>query len=103
LLIPVLQKHSRTKGSRIRSDLARLATAVPVTPGGVGVVEAVLIGGLVAAGGAKAEVVAAVLVFRALTWLLPIPVGVGTYLWWRKQSLSPATQEASDLLEVQAR
>jgi len=82
---------------------ARLATAVPVTPGGVGVVEAVLIGGLVAAGSAKAEVVAAVLVFRALTWLLPIPVGVGTYLWWRKQSLSPATQEASDLLEVQAR
>lgn len=30
---------------------ARLATAVPFTPGGAGVVEAVLIGGLVAAGG----------------------------------------------------
>jgi uncharacterized membrane protein YbhN (UPF0104 family) len=50
------------------------------------VVELVLIGGLVAAGGAKPEVVAAVLVYRALTWLLPIPVGVGCYLWWRRQS-----------------
>ena len=65
---------------------ARLATAIPFTPGGAGLVEAVLIGGLVAAGGAKAQVVAAVLVYRALTWLLPIPLGVGCYLWWRRQS-----------------
>ena len=45
-----------------------------------------LIGGLVAAGGARPQVVAAVLVYRALTWLLPIPVGVVTYLWWRRRS-----------------
>jgi putative heme transporter len=38
-------------------------------------------------------VVAAVLVYRALTWLLPIPVGIGTYLWWRRRSLAaPGTQ-----------
>jgi uncharacterized protein (TIRG00374 family) len=67
---------------------ARLATAIPLTPGGAGFVEAVLIGGLVAAGGARPQVVAAVLVYRALTWLLPIPVGIGTYLWWRRQSLA---------------
>ena len=66
---------------------ARLATAIPLTPGGAGFVEAVLIGGLVAAGGARPQVVAAVLVYRALTWLLPIPVGIGTYLWWRRRSL----------------
>jgi uncharacterized protein (TIRG00374 family) len=72
---------------------ARLATAIPLTPGGAGFVEAVLIGGLVAAGGAKPQVVAAVLVYRALTWLLPIPVGIGTYLWWRRRSLvAPGTQ-----------
>ena len=67
---------------------ARLATAIPITPGGAGVVEAVLITGLSAAGGDKAEVVAAVLVYRALTWGLPVLVGVGCLLWWRKQSLS---------------
>lgn len=57
-------------------------------------VEGVLIGGLVAAGGDKVKVVAAVLVYRALTWLLPVPVGVGTYLWWRRRSIAPATEEA---------
>jgi uncharacterized membrane protein YbhN (UPF0104 family) len=69
---------------------ARLATAIPFTPGGAGVVEAVLITGLTAAGGDKAQVVAAVLVYRALTWGLPILVGVLCLLWWRRRSLAIA-------------
>jgi putative heme transporter len=73
---------------------ARLATAIPFTPGGLGVVEAVLIGGLVAAGGDKTKVAAAVLVYRALTWLLPIPVGAGTYLWWRRRSWTAQVEGA---------
>src|SRR6266568_1547550 len=68
---------------------ARLATAIPFTPGGVGFVEAVLIAGLTAAGGARNEVTAAVLVYRALTWGLPIVVGVVCYLWWRLRSIRP--------------
>ena len=75
---------------------ARLATAVPYTPGGVGVVEAVLIGGLVAAGGEADQATAAVLVYRALTWGLPILVGIGCYLWWRRQSLPAVRQETPD-------
>jgi putative heme transporter len=76
-------------------SFARLATAIPFTPGGAGVVEAVLIGGLVAAGGDREQVTAAVLVFRALTWALPILVGVGCYLWWRRQSFkAPAPEPA---------
>ncbi|HJW62576.1 MAG TPA: lysylphosphatidylglycerol synthase transmembrane domain-containing protein [Actinomycetes bacterium] len=74
---------------------ARLATAIPFTPGGAGVVEAVLITGLTAAGGDKPEVVAAVLVYRALTWGLPILVGVVCLLWWRRQSLSTPADEAA--------
>jgi uncharacterized membrane protein YbhN (UPF0104 family)/membrane-associated phospholipid phosphatase len=68
---------------------ARLATAIPITPGGAGVVELVLIGGLTAAGGDREQVTAAVLVYRALTWALPILVGVGCYLWWRRTSRHP--------------
>jgi membrane-associated phospholipid phosphatase len=68
---------------------ACLATAIPFTPGGAGVVEAVLIGGLAAAGGDRKQVTAAVLVFRALTWGLPILVGVACYLWWRRSRLRP--------------
>ena len=63
---------------------ARLLTAIPFTPGGLGVIELALITGLAAAGGARAEVAAAVLIFRALTFVLPIPIGLGTYVFWRR-------------------
>jgi uncharacterized membrane protein YbhN (UPF0104 family) len=62
----------------------RLITMVPVTPGSAGVVELLLIAPLVAAGGDREQVTAAVLVYRALTWGLQIPVGVACYLWWRR-------------------
>jgi putative heme transporter len=63
---------------------ARLVTAVPLTPGGVGVVELALIAGLTQAGGTTANIVAAVLLFRLLTYVLPIIVGVFTYIYWRR-------------------
>jgi uncharacterized membrane protein YbhN (UPF0104 family)/membrane-associated phospholipid phosphatase len=63
---------------------ARLVTAIPITPGGAGVVELALIAGLIEAGGEPAPVVAAVLLFRLLTFVLPIGVGVGTYVYWRR-------------------
>jgi len=64
----------------------RLLTAIPVTPGGLGVVELGLVAALTAAGGDEPEVVGAVLVFRGLTYLLPIPLGLMTYLFWRRNS-----------------
>jgi uncharacterized protein (TIRG00374 family) len=63
---------------------ARLVTAIPITPGGVGVVELALITGLTAAGGEDAAVVAAVLLHRLLTFVLPIGIGGITYLYWRR-------------------
>jgi len=63
----------------------RLVSALPITPGGVGIVElgyaAVLTIGLDDAMSAK--VVAAVLVFRAITYLLPVPLGAVSYVVWR--------------------
>ncbi|MDQ4131927.1 MAG: flippase-like domain-containing protein [Actinomycetota bacterium] len=64
----------------------RLITAVPLTPGGLGVVELGLTAGLVAAGGQRSEVVAAVLVYRVLTYVLPIFVGAFCYVVWRRKS-----------------
>jgi uncharacterized protein (TIRG00374 family) len=60
----------------------RLISAIPITPGGLGVVEVGLTAGLVAAGGARPEVVAGVLVYRVLTWALPIPLGIALYMKW---------------------
>ncbi len=62
---------------------ARLLSAVPLTPGGLGVVELALTTALVAAGGDKAQVVGAVLVYRGLTYVLTIPLGVGCWGIWR--------------------
>jgi uncharacterized protein (TIRG00374 family) len=53
----------------------RLIAALPITPGGLGMIELGYIGGLVAAGGEKPAVVAAVLLFRALTFGIQIPLG----------------------------
>jgi putative heme transporter len=64
--------------------LVRLLSAFPITPGGLGVVELGLAGALVLAGGEKAQVVAAVLVFRVLTFVLPIPIGALTWWLWRR-------------------
>jgi uncharacterized membrane protein YbhN (UPF0104 family) len=62
----------------------RLATAMPVIPGNVGIAELGYIGGLVLAGAPQTEAVAAVLVFRFLTYFVQIPVGGLTYLVWRR-------------------
>jgi uncharacterized membrane protein YbhN (UPF0104 family) len=71
----------------------RLVTALPITPGGLGIVELSYIGGLVLAGESRADVpaelfraqvAAAVLVFRTLTYALQIPLGGFTYLVWQR-------------------
>jgi uncharacterized protein (TIRG00374 family) len=81
----------------------RLITALPITPGGVGIVELGYIGGLVLAGGPRAEVVAAVLIFRTLTYGLQIPLGGFTYLIWRGNRSwrrpPPSEPEASSVVD----
>jgi len=57
---------------------AALGSAVP-TPGGLGAVEAALSAGLTAAGLPGATSVSAVLLFRTLTFWLPVPVGWGAF------------------------
>jgi uncharacterized membrane protein YbhN (UPF0104 family) len=72
----------------------RLISAIPITPGGVGVVELGLIGGLYAAGSThadvpldefKVQVTAAALLFRTLTYGVQIPLGGFTYLIWQRK------------------
>ena len=66
--------------------LVRLVTALPITPGGVGVVELGMSAALVVAGGSEAPVVAAVLVYRSLTYALQIPVGLISWIIWRARA-----------------
>jgi uncharacterized membrane protein YbhN (UPF0104 family) len=63
----------------------RLLTVLPITPGGLGITELGLIATLAAAAGqqATAQVTAAVLLYRAVTYLPPIPLGAIACLTWR--------------------
>ena len=63
----------------------RLLTALPITPGGLGITELGLIGVLADGAGHKAsvQVTAAVLMYRAVTYLPSIPLGALACLTWR--------------------
>jgi uncharacterized membrane protein YbhN (UPF0104 family) len=63
----------------------RLLTVLPITPGGLGITELGLIATLAAGAGHRdgAQVTAAVLLYRAVTYLPPIPLGVIACLTWR--------------------
>jgi putative heme transporter len=64
-------------------SLARALQLIPLTPGGVGPVELGMTGILVGFGGANAEVVAAVLLYRAATILPTLLLGLATIAAWR--------------------
>jgi len=62
-----------------------LLTALPIPPGGIGITELGLVG-ILAAGAdhrVSAQVTAAVLLYRAVTFLPPIPLGAVACLLWR--------------------
>jgi uncharacterized membrane protein YbhN (UPF0104 family) len=63
----------------------RLLTVLPITPGGLGITELGLVSVLAAGAGprASAQVTAAVLLYRAVTYLPPIPLGAAALLAWR--------------------
>lgn len=94
-------------------SFGRLVTALPITPGGVGVVEVVYILGItvIARNHAhvpypvlKAQVAAAVLIFRTLTYGIQIPLGGFTYLIWRARKgwLRPPNADAPSADEALA-
>ena len=68
--------------------LVTFASLLIPTPGGLGVAEVVLVAvlghGLPQSD--EAAVLAAVLLYRIATFLVPIPIGLVTYLYWRKST-----------------
>ncbi|MCZ2860609.1 lysylphosphatidylglycerol synthase transmembrane domain-containing protein [Blastococcus sp. VKM Ac-2987] len=65
-------------------SVTRLVTMVPITPGALGVAELSYVAGLVAIGVDGAAAAGTVLVFRLLTWFLPIPLGALAWVLWRR-------------------
>ncbi len=65
-------------------SLVRLLGSIPITPGGLGVVELGLTTALVGFGGHQVEVVAAVLVYRFLTVVPTLLIGLATGATWKR-------------------
>jgi uncharacterized protein (TIRG00374 family) len=68
------------RGLILAYGAGQLAAALPVTPGGLGAVEGSLTLALVTFGGAQASTVAAVLVYRLISFWLVLPIGWGSWL-----------------------
>jgi uncharacterized membrane protein YbhN (UPF0104 family) len=68
--------------------LVTFASLLIPTPGGLGVAEVVLVGvlGYGLPESDQPAVLAAVLLYRLATFLVPIPIGLGTYLYWRRST-----------------
>ncbi len=74
--------------------VARLAGAVPVTPGGLGTVDAAFIGMLTTLGANSSHALAADLVWRLTTYMLPILLGIVCYLIWVRQDAASRLKPA---------
>ena len=83
----------------------QLAVNLPITPGGLGVVEGSLTIALVAFGGAETSTVAAVLLYRIMSFWGELPVGWGTwaaFTWQGRREAASASAAEQDVAEVMA-
>lgn len=67
-------------GLLVAYGLANVMAAVPISPGGLGVIEAILIPTLVGFGTPSAQASIAVVAYRLVNFWLPIPVGAVSYV-----------------------
>ena len=74
---------------------ANIASAIPVTPGGLGVVEVTLVAITVSSGAPRATAVLAVLGYRIVNYWLPLLPGAVAYLRVRLRSVKVGSQEPS--------
>jgi uncharacterized protein (TIRG00374 family) len=84
-------------GLIVAYGLAYVLAAIPVTPGGLGVVETVLTTTLVGFGAPRGVAVLGVISYRLVNFWLPIPVGSGAYLSLR---LRPEARRADELRRI---
>lgn len=88
-------------GLLVTYGLAYALAYIPLTPGGLGIVEAVLVPGLAGFGAPRAVAIVGVISYRLVNFWLPIPVGAGCYLSLRLPGRRQAKrrEELRDVLE----
>jgi len=92
--------HTGIDALLVSYGLANVLAAIPVTPGGLGVVEAVLTASLVGFGATHGQAVLGVIAWRLVNFWLPIPLGGAAYL---SLHLEPKGRRAAELRRVAER
>ncbi len=84
-------------GLIVAFGLANVLAAIPLTPGGLGVVEAVLTSALVGFGTPRGTAVLGVVLYRLVNFWLPIPIGGLSYLSLKVGPASTRAERTSEL------
>lgn len=79
LALLAVEAHVPWDGLLLAYGVAQITANLPITPGGVGVVEGSMTVALLAFGGKEASTVAGVLLYRLLSFWLVLPVGWGSW------------------------
>lgn len=77
-------------------SLVRLLGSIPITPGGLGIVELGLTTALLGFGGDQVDVVAAVLVYRGMTVLPTLVIGLLAGVTWKRYRPASIPTDAAD-------
>jgi uncharacterized membrane protein YbhN (UPF0104 family) len=73
----------------------QIVRQAPLTPGGMGLIEASLLAGLVAAGAGQSDAAAVVIAYRVLSCWLILPIGALSWSFLRQRSPAPAAGDPS--------
>jgi uncharacterized protein (TIRG00374 family) len=79
---------------------AATLSMIPITPGGLGFVEAGLAGVLTLAGASPDEAVLATLLYRLFSYWLPLPLGLGASIWFTRRHRADAPRAAPSTDQV---
>ncbi len=73
--------------------IARLAGFIPITPGGLGTVDAAMVGLMVTMGADRETALAASLLWRAASFVPQVVLGIVTFLVWRRHAGSKKNRQ----------
>lgn len=80
VMLTAFGPHPRVVGLLVAYGLANVMAVIPISPGGLGVIEAVLIPTLVGFGTPRAQAAVGVVAYRLVNFWLPIPLGALSYV-----------------------
>jgi hypothetical protein len=84
-------------GLLVAYGLANVLAVLPITPGGLGVIEGVLVPTLVGFGAPRGVAILGVITYRLVNFWLPIPVGALSYLSLRVEPGTSRRRRAEEL------